>query len=162
MKDMFWVRSARAWNRCLYGPSPCMPLVAAAPRPRASQPAHLAPRFFAYAFLLIRQEARAFNESLSFDTSKVTTMESMFEVRSAHTCGSPTFTQPLVGAHSEYMPLGPPPHARLSASPHLAPRLAYASLVTRQYASAFNQPLSFDTSEVTDMDSMFRVRSARA
>ena len=29
-------------------------------------------------------------------------------------------------------------------------------------ASAFNQPLSFDTSRVTDMASMFQVRSARA
>ena len=36
------------------------------------------------------------------------------------------------------------------------------SLVTRQYASAFNQPLSLDTSSVTDMGSMFYVRSARA
>jgi len=33
---------------------------------------------------------------------------------------------------------------------------------TRQYASAFNQPLSFDTSKVTDMSYMFQVRSARA
>ena len=36
------------------------------------------------------------------------------------------------------------------------------SLVTRQDASAFNQPLSLDTSSVTDMRYMFRVRSARA
>ena len=27
---------------------------------------------------------------------------------------------------------------------------------------AFNQPLSFDTSQVTDMDGMFEVRSTRA
>jgi len=33
---------------------------------------------------------------------------------------------------------------------------------TRQYASAFNQPLSLDTSSVTDMSYMFTVRSARA
>jgi hypothetical protein len=33
---------------------------------------------------------------------------------------------------------------------------------TRQYATAFNQPLSFDTSKVTAMDGMFNVRSARA
>jgi surface protein len=32
-----------------------------------------------------------------------------------------------------------------------------------QFAGAFNQPLSsFDTSKVTDMSGMFRVRSARA
>ena len=31
-----------------------------------------------------------------------------------------------------------------------------------KFASAFNQPLSFDTSSVTDMGFMFQVRSARA
>jgi hypothetical protein len=33
---------------------------------------------------------------------------------------------------------------------------------TRQFAYAFNQPVSFDTSEVTTMREMFEVRSARA
>ena len=32
----------------------------------------------------------------------------------------------------------------------------------RQFAKAFNQPLSWDTSSVTDMEHMFDVRSARA
>jgi hypothetical protein len=36
------------------------------------------------------------------------------------------------------------------------------SLSTRQSASAFNQPLSWDTSSVTQMHQMFYVRSARA
>jgi len=36
------------------------------------------------------------------------------------------------------------------------------SLSTLQSASAFNQPLSFDSSSVTTMDNMFQVRSARA
>jgi len=35
-------------------------------------------------------------------------------------------------------------------------------LLIRQDASAFNQPLSFDTSNVTEMRDMFTVRSARA
>jgi len=35
-------------------------------------------------------------------------------------------------------------------------------LSTRQSASAFNQPLSLDTSRVTSMYEMFYVRSARA
>eukprot|EP00964_Phaeocystis_antarctica_P081544 scaffold51015_cov63-Phaeocystis_antarctica.AAC.1 len=39
---------------------------------------------------------------------------------------------------------------------------SHARLSTRQDARAFNQPLSFDTSKVTDMWGMFRVRSARA
>ena len=38
----------------------------------------------------------------------------------------------------------------------------YARLSTRQSASAFNQPLSFDTSKVTDMHGVFWVRSTRA
>ena len=42
------------------------------------------------------------------------------------------------------------------------PRIACTPLDTRQYASAFNQPLSWDTSNVTDMGYMFYVRSARA
>ena len=58
--------------------------------------------------------------------------------------------------------LGSPPHARLSASPHLSPRIVYALLLTRKGASAFNQPLSFDTSKVTTMSGMLEVRSARA
>ena len=49
---------------------------------------------------------------------------------------------------------------RLPARP--SPRVAYALLSTRQYPSVFNQPLSFDTSSVTSMDSMFYVRSAPA
>ena len=43
--------------------------------------------------------------------------------------------------------------------PLLAP---HGRLSTRQSASAFNQPVSFDTSKVTTMYQMFYVRSARA
>ena len=42
------------------------------------------------------------------------------------------------------------------------PPASYALLATRQKASAFNQPLSFNTSSVTTMHAMFLVRSARA
>ena len=49
------------------------------------------------------------------------------------------------------MPYSPTPRAR-----------SHARLSTRQEAKAFNQPLSFDTSKVTDMGGMFNVRSARA
>eukprot|EP00964_Phaeocystis_antarctica_P076119 scaffold47039_cov54-Phaeocystis_antarctica.AAC.4 len=60
------------------------------------------------------------------------------------------------------MPLAPPPHTPSCAS-RLAPRPAsHALLSTRQTAYAFNQPLSFDTSSVTNMRYMFYVRSARA
>ena len=55
-----------------------------------------------------------------------------------------------------------PPHPTLPpAFPHVAPP-PMLPLCTRQWASAFNQPLSFDTSNVTSMAGMFSVRSACA
>jgi hypothetical protein len=51
---------------------------AAAPRPPG---AHLAPA--SHALLSTRQNANAFNQPLSFDTSKVTGMNQMFTVRCA-------------------------------------------------------------------------------
>ena len=44
----------------------------------------------------------------------------------------------------------------------MPPLFPQGSLSTRQGAAAFNQPLSFDTSSVIDMNGMFAVRSARA
>ena len=61
------------------------------------------------------------------------------------------------------MPLAPPPpHALPPPAARTSPRIARPSLSTRQSAYAFNQPLSLDTSKVTDMSYMFYVRSARA
>ena len=48
----------------------------------------------------------------------------------------------------------------LPPDPYTAPRTACPSFDSRQYASAFNQPLSFDTSSVTNMYVMFYVRSS--
>ena len=56
-------------------------------------------------------------------------------------------------------PLLPPTPSHLPA--RTSPRILCALLSTRQQAYAFNQPLSFDTSSVTNMNSMFYVRSAR-
>eukprot|EP00964_Phaeocystis_antarctica_P102552 scaffold67892_cov48-Phaeocystis_antarctica.AAC.1 len=53
---------------------------------------------------------------------------------------------------------GRPPPSRLQAS--TSPRTACPPFGSRQGASAFNQPLSFDTSGVTSMTSMFHVRSS--
>eukprot|EP00964_Phaeocystis_antarctica_P109114 scaffold73604_cov48-Phaeocystis_antarctica.AAC.2 len=61
----------------------------------------------------------------------------------------------------------PPPHAACAAvarrlpppGPHLSPH-RMPSFDSRQDAQAFNQPLSFDTSSATDMQSMFSVRSS--
>ena len=134
------------------GPSPCTPLAPPSPPPAsraASRPASCA-------LLSTRQYARAFNQPLSFDTPKVTTMYSMFLVRSARALGS------AFSRSQPFTPLAPPPpHGPLASRP--APRPAsYALLPSRQGARAFNQPLSFDTSKVTNTGFMFSVRSARA
>ena len=100
------------------------------------------------------QDAYQFNQPLSFDTSSVTDMTSMFWVRSARASppmSSWDFLAPCLHRHRL-----PPSHcARSAFGPH-----ASLGLVTRQGASAFNQPLSFDTSIVKDMSYMFSVRLA--
>ena len=53
-----------------------------------------------------------------------------------------------------------PPHTTPFFSPACRSS-SYASLSTRQYANAFNLPLSLDTSSVSDMAYMFQVRLAR-
>ena len=60
---------------------------------------------------LTRQDARAFNQPLNFDTSKVTTMYSMFYVRSAR-----------ARAHRPYR-LTPPPRVACAAQPTRVPAL---------------------------------------
>jgi hypothetical protein len=66
------------------------------------------------------------------------------------------------------MPLAPPPPHTPSRLPaRTSPRIACVHVhvplpSTRQYARAFNQPLSLDTSKAMDMYAMFAVRSARA
>ena len=130
-------------------------------RPHASRAVPPSPA--SHARLSTRQGAfgppfQAFNQPLSFDTSKVTNMGYMFHVRSAR----------ALDPHS--LESGPPRACRLRRRhpqrPH-ASRAAplptpHARLSTRQGAFAFNQPLSFDTSKVTSMGGMFAVRSARA
>jgi hypothetical protein len=99
-----------------------------------------------------------FNQPLSLDTSEVTAMEWMFYVRSARALGPNSLKSGLPRAcRLRRRRLTP---YRLPA--RTSPRFACPSLSTRQIASAFNQPLSFDTSKVTSMRSMFYVRSARA
>ena len=86
----------------------------------------------------------------NWDTSGVTRMDYMFHVRS-----SPCPASNLQSSH----------HCTMDAvAPFCWPapslRIAYPPFYSRQYASAFNQPLSFDTSSVTNMDRMFEVRSS--
>ena len=103
-----------------------------------------------------RQGASAFNQPLSLDTSSVTDMACMFHVRSARALPSTSTVEASVAACATDPPTPtlPPP------CPHVAPP-PMLSLVTRQGASAFNQPLSLDTSSVTTWGHVY-VRSARA
>ena len=86
-----------------------------------------------------RQGAAAFNQPLSFDTSQVTTMEEMFRV----CC---TRARPLNATSSPHAP---------------SRRILCRPFDSWQRAEEFNQPLNFDTSRVTSMRGMFRVRSSR-
>ena len=155
MNRMFYVRSARA----LMAPSlvsvhipACTPLPPLPPH--VLTPPQPAPRRASHTRLSTRQYATAFNQPLSFDTSKVTNMNQMFRVRSARASlesGPPR-------AHAACVATTQRPHASRAApfpTSHTRPS-------TRQYAAAFNQGLSFDMSKVTNTDSMFSVRSARA
>ena len=98
-----------------------------------------------------------FNADISgWSTSSVKNMKNMFNVRSAP---APPLLPMQALACTRLAPLRRPTPSRLPARMPPAP---YARLMTRQSASAFNQPLSFDTSSVTSMSYMFFVRSARA
>ena len=105
-----------------------------------------------YALRVARQYAEAFNQRLSFDTSKVTTMETMFMVRFTR-ARAPSLKSgsPNVGAAWAAAPSPP-----VCQPAHLTPH-RYSFRMTRQAATAFNQPLSFDTSSVTGMSDMFAV-----
>ena len=103
-----------------------------------------------------------FNADISsWVTSGVTTMYFMFRVRSARALWPPPFSRALPCALLAplYRPHALPPPASWYSLPRPTPRPApHALLSTRQNASAFNQPLNFDTSSVTRMGYMFNVR----
>jgi len=106
-----------------------------------------------------RQGAGAFNQPLNWDTSKVTSMRFMFDVRSSP-CPDPCVQS------------DPPLHAacaavarRLPHLPRTAPRMRLSMrppppFDSRQHAYAFNQPLSWDLSSLTEIGYMFFVRSS--
>ena len=98
-----------------------------------------------------------FNQPLSFDTSKVTTMRYMFGVRSARALPPHSLESALPPVHATCVAATQRPRAS-RAVPLPA---SHARLSTRQQATAFNQALSFDMSKVTDQRNMFDVRSAR-
>jgi len=118
--------------------------------------------------LSTRQSLSVFNQPLSWDTSSVTNMYQMFQVRSARAPASridsfASSARTLLAAASACTLLALPPRPCPPASRPACRRSFYAfPFDLRQYAYAFNQPLSWDTSRVTTMYRMFRVRSARA
>ena len=107
--------------------------------------------------LSTRQNALAFNQPLSFDTSEVTNMYGMFQVRFARAL-DPTALSQALPVLAACVAATQRPHPSRAAPLSVS----HVRLSTRQYAKAFNQALSFDTSKVTTMYAMFSVRSARA
>jgi hypothetical protein len=150
MSSMFYVRL----RAC---PAPTLqlapPLHAACartlPHDLPIHPRHLA--LFVYS-LSTWQGAYAFNQPLSLNTSSVTDMSKMFDVR-FRTCPTSNLQlAPLLHAACACTL----PNNLLRHLLHLVLLVCYLS--TWQHASAFNQPLSLNTSSVTDMSKMFDVR----
>eukprot|EP00964_Phaeocystis_antarctica_P049665 scaffold28787_cov67-Phaeocystis_antarctica.AAC.2 len=102
------------------------------------------------------QNLKNFNTDISnWNTSSATTMRSMFRVRSSPCPATNLQSRPLLHAACAAVV-----HRLLPPDPCTSPRTACPSFDARQLASAFNQPLSVDTSSVTDMQGMFQVRSS--
>ena len=131
------------------------PCAAIACRPAVCRPA---PRLALYAVLSARQSASAFNQPLTFDTSVVTNMRAMFLVRSARAL-SPVCSRALSFTHMQLAPPSPTAYHPLA---RISPRIVCPPFESRQGARAFNQPLTLDTSSVTDMSWMFYVHSSHA
>ena len=147
MRQMFWVRcsprtapqsavAALSPARCLHTPrSP-----AASRLPACSPPRTVCPVLAT----LGSQRATAFNQPLSWpwDTTRVTDMGQMFEVRAS------------------LRALAPNLQSRALSPARSPPRTVCPACDPRQGATAFNQPLGWDTSSVTNMYGMFDVRCA--
>jgi len=96
-------------------------------------------------------ELKSFNADISnWHTSGLTTMKSMFYVRSTRAPRRPCPARCLRQLHPTARQARPP-------GPHCVPLL-----LAWQKASAFNQPLSWDTSSVTSMEVRATIRSSIA
>eukprot|EP00964_Phaeocystis_antarctica_P036686 scaffold20948_cov51-Phaeocystis_antarctica.AAC.2 len=82
-------------------------------------------------------------------------MYAMFYVRL-----TPRALLPICSRTLPCTPLAPRSPAASCLPARTSPRTVCPPFDSRQYAYAFNQPLSFDTTSVTDMNRMFEVRSA--
>eukprot|EP00964_Phaeocystis_antarctica_P094239 scaffold60987_cov51-Phaeocystis_antarctica.AAC.1 len=141
MQQMFWVRSAPNLQPSLH----CT-------REAVAPVCWPAPRTAPYAPLSALGRARLRSTSRWPSTRPAsrtcTTCSSCAPPRALHPICSRAFSP------ARWTPLPP------SAGPHPCPAPYAPPFDSRQYASAFNQPLSFDTSSVTTMVYMFGVRSS--
>ena len=97
-----------------------------------------------------------FNQPFAFDTSSVTDMSWMFDVRSSP---CPALSQQ---SSAPVTLLGAPRSQRAARLPARdSPCTVCALHSTRQVALSFNQPVTFDTSKVKATAGMFLVRSTR-
>ena len=100
---------------------------------------------------------RNFNADISgWDTSGVTNMYRMFMVIcSPHPFPPHLHSHAPSARHAACTPRSPAASRLLACSP---PRTVCPACDPRQWATAFNQPLSWDTSSVRNMDYVFHVR----
>jgi len=96
-------------------------------------------------------------QPLNWDTSRVTNMDRMFYVRCSPRPSICSCALCLPCALHARRARPPPPASRPAARPAPCALLVRPSA---QGAIAFNQPLSWDTSRVTNMRAMFQVRSS--
>jgi len=101
---------------------------------------------------------RNFNADISsWDTSSVTDMSRMFEVRLPPAPSARKLPSWATHTHAACAADSPFPLCHISVCHTRRPSVG-CSFWTRQGADAFNQPLNFDTSSVTNMSYMFYVR----
>ena len=125
--------------------------------PPASRPAARAPHRVCPA-CDPRQVAYAFNQPLDWNTSRVTHMSAMFYVRCSQRALSPNLqSRALSPARCVHASLS---HAASRLPARSPPRTVCRAYGPWQDARAFNQPLRWDTSRVTNMQFMFDVRCA--
>eukprot|EP00964_Phaeocystis_antarctica_P102341 scaffold67699_cov63-Phaeocystis_antarctica.AAC.1 len=99
--------------------------------------------------------ASVFNQPLSFETTRPASQT----WAGCSPCAPPHALPPICSRALPCTLLAPPSPAASRLPARTSSRTACPPFDPRQGASAFNQPLSFDTSSVTTMYAMFHVRS---
>jgi hypothetical protein len=101
------------------------------------------------------ERATAFNQPLTFNTAKVTTMSWMFAAARA-------FNQPLTFNTAQVTDMSFMFYGATAFNQPLTFDTAQVTTMEGMFerATAFNQPLTFDTSQVTDLEEMFQGATA--